>query len=208
MSDGREKKRRKWNWALVAVLVPVALVGGGCWLLNDHPVVSRATAMAELDSAVDGSLGAIDPPLSSASLGSYDVAPHYQYGFDLKLHSTGDASFSREQVVLTDIVPAKFATFREQEEKYWRSHGYTDIHAKTNTTMGGYQQPVLSATSPAGAKIAVTLGHPDRASADVTASVDWVEFGKGGAWQSPQPPGPKVGVAVDWPVVDDPFWSH
>ncbi|TQF03761.1 hypothetical protein E6W39_17885 [Kitasatospora acidiphila] len=191
MSDGPEKKRRKWSWALVAVLMPVALVGGGCWLLNDHPVVSRATAMAELDSAVDGSLGAINPPLSSASLGSYDVAPDVQFTIDLTLKKTGTASFSRQQVVLTDIVPAKFATFREQEEKYWRSHGYTDIHEKTETTMGGHQHYLLSATSPAGVRIAVTLGHPDRASADVMAIVDWVEFSKGGTGRARSRPGPR-----------------
>ncbi|MDH6120089.1 hypothetical protein [Kitasatospora sp. GAS204B] len=207
MREGREKKRRKRTWALVVVLVLVALLGGGCWLINDHPSVSEAAALTALDSAVDGSLGAINPPLSSASEGSYHASPHASYGFDLKLHKTGYATYSREQFVLTNIVPAKFAEFRAQEEKYWRSHGYTDIHAKTETTMGGDQQPVLSATSPAGAQITVTLGHPNHASADVMVGVDWVKSSwDEGDLPNTRPAGPTVGVG--WGVVEDPYWSH
>jgi hypothetical protein len=194
------------------VLVPVAVLGGGCWLVFNRPVVPEATARADVDSALAGSLGAINPPLSSASGEHYNASPDYEFRLDLKLWSTGRFSFGREQFVYTDIVPAKFAEFRDQEERYWRSHGYTDIHSKPETDMGGDQQYVLSATSPGGAVVTVNLGETNGASADVSAYEDGVkitdEIGDGGDLPSLTPPGPRVFAAMDRPVIEDPYWSH
>ncbi|MDH6109777.1 hypothetical protein P3T36_005422 [Kitasatospora sp. MAP12-15] len=161
------------------------------------PLIPPAQAGQRIDSLLDETTAAIQPPLKY-----WDESPQVDAApsSGLSDHTQNWGSVTRSRHVMTKVAEAKYATLLDMLKRSWEAKGY-------KVTSTGPPQLAENASAPDGSGVGISFGGSG--SIDISASVTPVPadqdpnaFGTA----SPEPTMSNGNPDVI-PKYDDPFWS-
>ncbi|MFH8726672.1 hypothetical protein [Streptomyces termitum] len=175
------RQGRVMNTAMAALLVGLLLAGceGG-----KRESMDMREAAARADAMLDGTLGAIVPPVQ----------------WDHDTTTSGSCTVTRRRTVTTVISEQRRGSFLGVVERFWKQSGYEITGVNPDREM-----PALFARSPEGFVTTVEIGYKGQAFFDVTTPcVEKSEI----AEPATGPNGPSYSLGeIPTPNVHSDFWS-
>ncbi|MFJ9456254.1 hypothetical protein ACIRST_14335 [Kitasatospora sp. NPDC101447] len=222
MQTGDRTTARRWPVVLGMVL-PLLLIGAiatanwawdhghGPVARHDEPGTDAGKARDSIQSALEGSVGAITPQVAHSD-GWYWVVrdPDHWDGEPMPT-----SHVYRMWSLQARIDRSKYKVLADQLARYWTAHGYTVgkfqnfVGANTDTFPTDERQ--ISATSPDGVLVTLEMDTPGvslQAFMDGVHNAGTEVYGK-----APSQPGHRLDdyshqLTVVPPITDDPYWSH
>ncbi|MFD8781668.1 hypothetical protein [Kitasatospora sp. NPDC059599] len=213
---------RRWP-VVLGTLLPILLIGTvtvGAWLFNhghgpvarhDDPGTDAGKARDSIQSALEGSVGAITPQVAHSDGWYYVVRDPDHWDGEPTPTSTVDRMWS----VQTRVDRSKYEALADQLARYWTAHGYTvgkfRNYIGTDTDPFPTDERQISATSPDGVFLTLEM---DTSRVSLQASMSGVHFAGTEVYgMNPSQPGQRLDdywhqLNVVPPTTDDPYWSH
>ncbi|MFB7618580.1 hypothetical protein [Kitasatospora sp. NPDC056181] len=221
MENSKRTTARRTPAAVGAVLLLlVGAVATGAWLFkngygpvarHDEPGTDAAKARDSIQSALEGSVGAITPQVAHYDGWYYvDRDPDHWDGEPMPT-----STVYRMWSLRAPVDRSKYKVLADQLAQYWTAHGYTVgkfrnfVGANTDTFPTDERQ--ISATSPDGVFVILEMDTPG---VSLQASMDGVHYAGTEVYgKDPAHPRRKVNdysnqLSVAAPSTDDPYWSH